>query len=160
MTRGRIVAGLSFGFWSRLFGPRCEELWRHRLRHAFPLAKERKDLSARMEALRRFRNRLAHHDSILFQPVAARHDDMLEIAGLIDPAAMAWLRASSRVDDLLAARPASRAVSAERTYRGSHGDRFRPSTARGVAGNTDAGRKCCSASHCEKRRRLAPALLD
>jgi hypothetical protein len=40
-----------------------------------------------MEALRRFRNRLAHHDSILFQPVAARYDDMLTIAAFIDPAA-------------------------------------------------------------------------
>jgi hypothetical protein len=87
MTRDRIVAGRSFGFWSGLFGPRCEELWRHRPRRAFPLAKERKDLSARTEAFRRFRNRLAHHNSILFQPVAAPHDDMLEIAGFIDPAA-------------------------------------------------------------------------
>jgi hypothetical protein len=87
ITRGRIVAGLSFGFWSGLFGPRYEELWRHRLLHAFPLAKDREDLSARMEARRRFRNRLAHHDSILVQPVAARYHDMLTIAAFIDPAA-------------------------------------------------------------------------
>jgi hypothetical protein len=105
ITRGRIVAGLSFGFWSGLFGPRYEELWRHRLRHAFPLAKERKDLSARMEALRRFRNRLAHHDSILFQPVAARYEDMMTIASYTDPAAKAWLQRASRVDDLLIAKP-------------------------------------------------------
>jgi len=106
ITRGRIVAGLSFGFWSGLFGPRYEELWRHRLRHAFPFAKERKDLSARMQALRRFRNRLAHHDSILFQPVAARYEDMLTVAAFIDPAAKQWLQTTSRVDDLLTTRPA------------------------------------------------------
>jgi hypothetical protein len=105
ITRGRIVAGLSFGFWSGLFGPRYEELWRHRLRHAFPHAKERKDLSARMEALRRFRNRLAHHDCILSQPVDVRHDDMLQIAAFIDPDARSWLNRNSHVDALLAARP-------------------------------------------------------
>jgi hypothetical protein len=52
MTRGRVIASLSFGFWSGLFGPRYEELWRHRLRHAFPHAKERTELSAPVDALR------------------------------------------------------------------------------------------------------------
>lgn len=105
MTRARVVASLSFGFWSGLFGPRYEELWRHRLRHAFPHAKERKQLSAPIDALRRFRNRLAHHDSILHQPVAVRHTEMLQIAAYIDPAAGDWLEATSRVASLLAVRP-------------------------------------------------------
>jgi hypothetical protein len=34
ISRARIVAGLSFRFWSGLLGGRYEELWRHRLRHA------------------------------------------------------------------------------------------------------------------------------
>jgi hypothetical protein len=106
ITRGRVIAGLSFGFWSGLFGGRYEELWRHRLRHAFPHAKERKDLSSRMEALRQFRNRLAHHDSILAQPVSERHDDMLRIAAFIDADARNWLEGVSRVDSVLGARPA------------------------------------------------------
>jgi hypothetical protein len=105
MTRSRVVAGLSFGFWSGLFGPRYEELWRQSLRHVFPHAKERKDLSTRMDALRRFRNRLAHHDSILHQAVGDRLEDMLRIGGYIDPAASAWLQATSRVTSLVAARP-------------------------------------------------------
>ncbi|HYM55373.1 MAG TPA: hypothetical protein VES97_08425, partial [Solirubrobacteraceae bacterium] len=36
ITRGRVVAGVSFGFWAGLFGNRYEELWRHHLRRAFP----------------------------------------------------------------------------------------------------------------------------
>jgi hypothetical protein len=36
VTHGRVVAGLSFGFWAWLFGRRYEELWRHRLRGVFP----------------------------------------------------------------------------------------------------------------------------
>ncbi len=105
ITRGRVIAALSFGFWSGLFGGQYEELWRQQLRHAFPGAKERKDLSSRLEALRRFRNRLAHHDSILSQPVDERHDQMIEIVGFVDAAAADWVTKSSDVTRLLLERP-------------------------------------------------------
>jgi hypothetical protein len=36
ITRGRVVAGVSFGFWAGLFSNHYEELWRHQLRFAFP----------------------------------------------------------------------------------------------------------------------------
>lgn len=104
--RGRAIAGLSFGFWSGLFGGRYEELWRQRLRHAFPGARERKDLSSRMDAVRRFRNRLAHHDSILNQPIAARHAQMVELASFVDQHAGIWLANASDVQRLLDERPA------------------------------------------------------
>jgi hypothetical protein len=32
ITRSRVVASVSFGFWAGLFSNRYEELWRHRLR--------------------------------------------------------------------------------------------------------------------------------
>jgi hypothetical protein len=105
ITRSRIVAGLPFGFWSGLFGGRYEDLWRHRLRHAFAHAGERKELSVPMEALRRFRNRLAHHDSILQEAVEERQRDMLRIAGFIDPVAESWLESTSGIAGLLAQRP-------------------------------------------------------
>jgi hypothetical protein len=92
VTRGRVVAGVSFAFWAGLFGRRYEELWRHRLRVAFPhSALTRKSLSARMRLIQRFRNRVAHHDSLLDQDVQARLEDILAIAGWIDPAAQEWL---------------------------------------------------------------------
>lgn len=92
MTRGRVVAGLSLAFWAGLFGRRYEELWRHRLRMVFPHGTlTRKDLSTRMRLIQRFRNRVAHHDSLLDQDVPARLEDMLTIAGWIDPAARIWL---------------------------------------------------------------------
>ena len=105
ITRSRIVAGLPFGFWAGLFGGRYEDLWRGRLRHAFAHAGERKELSVPMESLRRFRNRLAHHDSILQQAVDARHRDMLRVASFIDPAAESWLKSMSGIAGLLAQRP-------------------------------------------------------
>ena len=92
VTRGRVVAGVSFRFWAGLFGRRYEELWRHQLRAAFPhAALTRKDLSSRMRLIQRFRNRVAHHDSLLDQDAQGRLEDMLTIAGWIDPHAQTWL---------------------------------------------------------------------
>lgn len=106
ITRGRVVAGVSFGFWAGLFSKRYEELWRHRLRHAFPHGSvTRKDLTQRMRLLQRFRNRVAHHDCLLGQNIGERADDMLLIASWIDPDAAAWLRERSRVHALLTVKP-------------------------------------------------------
>jgi hypothetical protein len=105
ITRGRVIASLSFRFWSGLFGRQYEELWRQQLRHAFPGAKERKDLSVRLEALRRFRNRLAHHDSVLHQPVEERLNQMIEVVSYVDAGAAEWVADSSDVTRLLHERP-------------------------------------------------------
>lgn len=106
VTRGRVIAGVSFGFWAGLFSNRYEEQWRHHIRRAFPHGSVvRKDLTERMRRLQRFRNRIAHHDCLLRQDIGHRADDMLLIAGWIDPAAAAWLREHSRVHALLATKP-------------------------------------------------------
>jgi hypothetical protein len=92
VTRGRIVAGLSFAFWADLFGRRYEDLWRQALCEAFPHgALSRKAVGARLRRVQRLRNRIAHHDSLLEQDVPASIGDMLEIAGWIDPFARTWL---------------------------------------------------------------------
>lgn len=106
VTRGRVVAGVSFGFWAGLFSKTYEELWRHQLRHAFPHGSVvRRDLTQRMRLLQRFRNRIAHHDCLLKQDIAARSHDMLLITGWIDPDAERWLAQRTRVPTLLDARP-------------------------------------------------------
>lgn len=107
ITRSRVVAGVSFGFWAGLFSKRYEELWRHRLRYAFPEGSVmRKDLTEPMRLIQRFRNRVAHHDCLLGQNIEKRADDMLEITGWIDSDARAWLESRSQVHRLLAERPA------------------------------------------------------
>lgn len=107
ITRSRVVAGVSFGFWAGLFSKRYEELWRHRLRYAFPQGSVmRKDLTEPMRLIQRFRNRVAHHDCLLGQNIEKRADDMLEIAGWIDLGAQAWLKSHSQVHNLLSQRPA------------------------------------------------------
>lgn len=96
ITRGRVVAGLSFSFWPDLFGRRYEDLWRRDLRRAFPhTSLTRKELGVRLQRLRRLRNRVAHHDSLLGQDIVARIEDMLAVAAWIDPAAREWLARQS-----------------------------------------------------------------
>lgn len=106
ITRSRIVAGVSFGFWAGLFAREYEELWRQRLRNAFPHgAATRKDLTQPLRLIQRLRNRLAHHDCLLSQSIEDRVDDMLRIAALIDPEAAAWLQTQNGVAAVLATKP-------------------------------------------------------
>lgn len=96
VTRGRVVAGLSFAFWADLFGRRYEDLWRRRLRALFPqVGVMRKDVSIRMRRIQRFRNRIAHHDSLLDQDVPSLVEDILVLASWIDPRARNWLEAQT-----------------------------------------------------------------
>lgn len=107
ITRGAVVGGLSFAFWAGLFGRPYEELWRHWLRRSFPACHllVRTEVSGRMKKLQRFRNRVAHHDSLLSQDVVSRLEDMLVMAGWIDPAARIWLEDQSDALALARARP-------------------------------------------------------
>lgn len=106
ITRGRVVAGVPFGFWASLFTRHYEELWRQRLRRVFSHgAPERKDLAAPMERVRRLRNRVAHHDCLLAQDIGGVGEDMLRIVAWIDPGAFAWLKSRTRICDLLTERP-------------------------------------------------------
>lgn len=108
ITRGRVIAGVSFGFWAGLFSKEYEEVWRQHLRHAFPNgAITRKHLTQPMRLIQRFRNRVAHHDCLLAHSVDDRVDDMLQIADWIDADAKRWLAEQSRVPQLLAERPAA-----------------------------------------------------
>jgi len=58
-----------------------------------------------MSSLVPFRNRLAHHETIMRRAILSHYEEMLTLAGLIDPAASAWIRSVSRVEQLLAERP-------------------------------------------------------
>jgi len=96
VTRGRVVARLSFSFWADLFGRRYEGLWREGLRCAFSNgAVTRKDVGTRLRRLQLFRNRIAHHDSLLNQDVLDLLAIVFEVADWIDPDARSWLEAQT-----------------------------------------------------------------
>ena len=105
-TRDQIVAGTDFGFWTALLHSENEELWRSALHKAFPGSSgKRKDVVAVLEALRVFRNRLAHHDSLLAVDVPFRFNQMLQVLRWVDPRAEQWLLAVERISEVLARRP-------------------------------------------------------
>lgn len=108
-TRDQILAGVDFGFWTALLHPENEELWRQALRRSFPHSSgRRKDVVVVLEKLRLFRNRLAHHDSLLAVDVLFHLDQMRQVLRWIDPRAEQWLLQVERVRAVHGRRPAGR----------------------------------------------------
>jgi Abi-like protein len=105
-TRGRVIASLSFGFWHALFAGVYEDLWRARLASGFPHGNgRRRQVAGLAGQLLHFRNRIAHHEAIFPANLGNRHDEVLELARLIDAEAGAYIGALSRVPVLLTRRP-------------------------------------------------------
>jgi hypothetical protein len=107
--RDKVLANLTLGFWEGLFTSTYENLFRHHLRECFPSRPEsgfeRKDVSTRLEALRKLRNRVAHHEPVWNQPLEELHEQALDIVGWLDTDAGRWVRQRSRVPAVLADRP-------------------------------------------------------
>lgn len=110
----RVVSSLSFGFWVSLLGPGGHlrngnkanyemTIWRPALRSAFPGCDKlrRKDAHRPLEALRKLRNRIAHHESIFSGALNDNHERILEVTGWISPDVQAWIRHHSRVPEIL-----------------------------------------------------------
>jgi hypothetical protein len=100
-TRHQIIAGLSFGFWVGLLGPKYEDLWRDSLHRAFPGSSGlRKHVAGALERARKFRNRLAHHDSMINVDLPFELRNLVEVADLLGGPAKGWL--TNSYDDAMA----------------------------------------------------------
>jgi hypothetical protein len=105
-TRARVVADLSFGFWRALLNRDYNQLWIDRIHRAFPNGSgSRKEAAHLMSRLNPFRNRLAHHEPIINVSIEKRHQELLELARLIDHDAAAWIEARSTIPVIAAWRP-------------------------------------------------------
>jgi hypothetical protein len=105
-TRARVAANLSFGFWRALFDSHYHPLWMSHLHKAFPYGTgNRHQVAALTSRLLPFRNRIAHHETIISRPIQDRYDDLLELARIIDPDARIWIETVSRVPEVLKQRP-------------------------------------------------------
>ncbi len=81
---GRVVADLSLGFWVRMLSKKYEEsLWRPTIHNGFPNYKGKlRPLRNRIYMIRRLRNRIAHHEPIVFiDNIAGRHTEIIETIG-------------------------------------------------------------------------------
>jgi hypothetical protein len=101
-TPDRIVAELTFSFWTAMFGPDYETLWQttlHRVgQQQDGKGLRRKDFSAPLAPIRIIRNRIAHHEPIIKWNLAKHHDKMIELVEWLSPAAAEWCREHDRFD--------------------------------------------------------------
>jgi hypothetical protein len=103
-TPGRVVAELTFGFWTAMLGTVYEDLWRrslHRIGNR-PEGKRlrRKDFAGPLTPIRMLRNRVAHHEPIIHWSLRKHHDRMLELTEWLAPAAAGWCRQLDRFDEV------------------------------------------------------------
>lgn len=106
MTHGQVLSETSLGLWHQLVSKRWMKLWPD-LADAFPYAPDRarQTVAAPIADLRDLRNRISHHHRIWALPCARRHEQLLALAGWIEPGFRAWVAEGSTVASLLAARP-------------------------------------------------------
>jgi len=99
----KVVAELTFAFWGSLFNANYQdELWKS-LRLAFPncpkVQRKRQNVSAVLNKLRHLRNRVFHHEPLLWlaPSVIDLHNMGVETVGWFDPKLAAWLERYDRL---------------------------------------------------------------
>lgn len=99
-TPGRIVAALTFSFWTSMLSPDHDTLWQtklHRIaRREDGKGLRRKDLSGPLAPIRTLRNRVAHHEPIIQWNLPKHHGNVLQITRWLSPAAADWCERHSR----------------------------------------------------------------
>lgn len=78
---GKVIAELKFAFWCHLFTRRYQSrVWDRHIHNVFPnlpaaytALQAREAIQRELDPLRKFRNRIAHHEPILAEPLPARH---------------------------------------------------------------------------------------
>jgi hypothetical protein len=102
-----LIAELSFGFWVSLLGPRYDAtLWRQTLYAGFSRSSKpisRSIVHGRFNALRRFRNRVAHHEPIFHDDLQLRHDEIIDAIAWMSDETAKWAAGCSRFSDVFAA---------------------------------------------------------
>lgn len=97
LTPSRIVASLTFGFWTSCLSARYETvLWRRaRLSANFTLngdaPPKRNQLNRMLTPIRILRNRIAHYEPILYWNLPKHYRNMVSLVSRLSPAASEWL---------------------------------------------------------------------
>jgi hypothetical protein len=113
VTAGKVVAELHFSFWVGLLSGHHipgkpdyhDAVWvKGKVSERFPNMK-RSTVFRRLDRLRRFRNRIAHHEHILNSNLDVLSADIEAILRTLDPSLATWVRAMSTVEEVRAARP-------------------------------------------------------
>lgn len=103
-TPSKIVAELTLGFWVSLLNSEYELILWKDLRRAFPAMpkerRQRKNVSAPLNSLRAFRNRVFHHEPICWSIKRVRqiHQQLIEVMGWIHHDIPQWIEPFDRFE--------------------------------------------------------------
>lgn len=107
ITTGRVISELTFGFWTSLFDTKFElTLWKH-LRLAFPNCpkqlRKRKTIASKLNLIRKFRNRIFHHESISWNLIAldTYKNDIIEVISWLNQDLIEWLGDLNHVEKVI-----------------------------------------------------------
>ncbi len=102
LDAGRVVAELSFGFWTGLFGPGYTDLWRDHLVKVFPRRPlQRAQVQVRFNSIRKLRNRVAHHETILNRSLQRDANQIFDAISWMNPVVARWIRTNSSFESRL-----------------------------------------------------------
>lgn len=106
----RIVAELSFGFWVSLLGKgergNYETLRRDALHKAFPNAKlRRKEVHNNLDKIRKFRNRIAHHEPIHKRNLSEDYQLIIQLIEFMCKNTAQWTKHHNYFEDIYQNKP-------------------------------------------------------
>lgn len=109
----KVIPELKFVFWVKLFTKRFDSrLWSPHLRTAFvglpsgpSVQQHRQMIADELDRVRRFRNRMAHHEPIFERNLAAEYTRMINLVTWRCPQTAAWLQGIDTVCAVLKQRP-------------------------------------------------------
>ena len=101
LVAGQVVAELSFGFWTGLTGPKYDVLWRDHLVKIFPRRPvQRSEVQTRLNSIRKLRNRIAHHEPILFSGRLQKYvHQIFDTISWMSPMTARWVRSNSSFEE-------------------------------------------------------------
>ncbi|MFE3105222.1 hypothetical protein [Nocardia tengchongensis] len=111
-TTGKVIAELKFAFWQAMFTARHDvRVWNHQILTLFPhssgmtASQLRGKIYVDLEAVRKLRNRVAHHEPIFTRNLSSDLKRMLQLVELRSAPTHTWLRAMEEVTVTLSQRP-------------------------------------------------------
>lgn len=109
MSRHHLVSSLSFGFWQHLLTNRFNRLlWPRGMAEAFPNlpnSMRRSDVHDRVEIIRKWRNRIAHHKAIFDEGPTRRYQETVQLIRWVCHDVADWVTETSTVSEAVALRP-------------------------------------------------------
>jgi hypothetical protein len=112
-SAGKVIPELKFMFWVSMVTARHDRrLWIPHIAKFFPALRptadprdRRRALHARLDEIRKLRNRIAHHEPIYDRHLLDDYSKVVEVVSWISADVMDWLRSFEKVTALIARRP-------------------------------------------------------